>query len=719
MKIKILRNITALLILLSAGLSAAAEQVYHNYTYDYWGNPVESPESYSPQKAYFSTDMGTTNMKLPQDMFVDSNTGKIYICDTGNNRIIVLDQNFKMIKEISEFKIDKDFLNLAPNQRSNSGIVSPKLASPTGIFVDKQGLLYIADSENKRVVVSTVNGNVVRLLTKPGSDVNFTGIDFIPMKIVVDESGYVYLLCKGVYHGAVIYTPKGSFSGYFGANRTEVTLSLLTDYFWRGLYTAEQRAKMTKYVPIEFSNLDVDDDGFIYTTTLITTTYSNHIKKFNHNSTNVLAGNQVINNSLVGFYGDPKRVWYNSEMYESRFTDICYRNGFINALDMARGRVFQYDDNGTLVCVFGGKGNQIGTFSTPSAIDSLGENILVLDSEKCCVTVFSPTDYGKKVHSALQAYNNGRYQESCRQWEEIADANNNCQLAYIGIAKALYENEDYVNAMKYFRLGQDRKGYGKAFKLYRNDILQKIIPVIVVVLVPIIVVLMLVKYVLRTKVGQKVIETGRNSYFKRLSWVWYTMRHPTKGFTDCKENRRYSVAFGFLIGLTVFAAMIMQRQFTGFTFNYNDPNKINILLLFVQSVLLLIVWSLGNWAVSTLLDGKGRVKEIFYISAVALVPYVLSILFSVVLSNIMVADEGVFITWLTMLGILWSVLLLFTGLMVIHDYSFMKMLGSVLLTLFLLTVVAFVSALLFSLFQQTFHFIQDIINEITFRNLKS
>jgi len=112
-------------------------------------------------------------------------------------------------------------------------------------------------------------------------------------------------------------------------------------------------------------------------------------------------------------------------------------------------------------------------------------------------------------------------------------------------------------------------------------------------------------------------------------------------------------------------------------------------------------------------------REIFYVTAVSLIPYLLSVVLTVIMSNVLATDEGMFITWVSGFGILWSAFLLFSGLMVLHDYSFLKTLMSVLLTLFLLVVVAFIAVLLFSLFQQTFHFFEDIYNEINFRMMKS
>jgi hypothetical protein len=394
---------------------------------------------------------------------------------------------------------------------------------------------------------------------------------------------------------------------------------------------------------------------------------------------------------------------------------VSYSGGFINALDMTRGRVFQYDATGALVAVFGGIGRQEGTFMIPSALDVMGDNILVLDAGKGNITVFRPTEYGTLVQTAIALYNKSRYTESQKLWAQIASRNNNCQMAYVGMAKAYYENGDYKQAMTYFKLGESREGYGKAFRYYRNDRLRRVVPVVVCVLA--------VLYLLRRvwkhlRKSDQASLPSRRKGFARIRWIGYTLCHPIKGFTDCKESHGHSVLFGLLISLLLYAALILRRQATGFPFNYNDPETINVLLLFAQSVLLLIVWSISNWAVSTLADGKGRVGEILYSGAVSIVPFGMSMFLTVVLSNILSYGEGVFLTWITGLGILWSLLLLLASQMVIHDYSFWRAVGMILLTVALLLVILFIGFLLFSLFQQVIQFFGDIINEINFRNLK-
>lgn len=178
-------------------------------------------------------DMKTVPLKQPQDLFVDPVHQEVYIADTGNNRVVVLDSRMQMVREMKTFAIDADQLKLTEAQKKDQGLTSAALNAPNGLFVDGNRLVYIADRENKRVIVSDIHGKVVRILTKPERSVNFTGVDYLPTKVVADGSGFVYVLCRGMYHGALVYTPQGEFSGYFGANETEVTLSLLADNFWR------------------------------------------------------------------------------------------------------------------------------------------------------------------------------------------------------------------------------------------------------------------------------------------------------------------------------------------------------------------------------------------------------------------------------------------------------------------------------------------------------
>lgn len=692
------------LICLSGG-TVMAEQVYHTYSYDYWGQAFESPALYLPSDALLGTDMQTTALKEPQDLFVQDATGRVYLSDTGNNRILILDNRLQLIREICQLDIPAQLMENTADEK----VYSTTFLRPTGLYVTSEGLLYIADTDNKRVVVCDEYGTVQQIIASPKGNLQFTGIDFLPTRLVVDNSGYVYLLCRGVYHGALVFTPAGEFEGYFGANDTEVTFQLLMDRMWKRFFSAEQRDQLANYVPVEFSNLDIDENGFIYTCTMISRTGEDNIKKFNFAGENVLTGNPLIKSDYQTYYGDPETVSYSGVVYQTKLTDICYNNGYMMGLDLQRGRIFQYDKNGHLLGAFGSIGTQLGNFHTPAAIDFLEDRLLVLDSGKGCITRFSLTEYGRLLQQADESFIAGRYADAKEEWQQILKQNNRCQLAWIGLGKALFEEADYTGALACFKQGQDRVSYGLAFQEIRDRNLQRYLPYLVIGALAVIGAVWLLSRFKKSK--------PKRERFRQWSWVWYTMCHPIKGFTQCLEKKTGFGSFGLLLSSIFFVALIIQRQFTGFSFNYNEALSINVLFLLAQSVVLLFSWSLANWSVTTLLDGKGSFKRIWYVSNVSILPYIAVVLINTVLSNLLVPAESMFMTAILLVGILWSLLLLWSGLSVIHEYSFGKTLGSMLLTLLMLLIVLFILVLFFSLFQQTLQFVLDIYNELSFRQI--
>src|SRR5690606_25716034 len=87
--------------------------------------------------------------------------------------------------------------------------------------------------------------------------------EYYPIKIAVDKAKRIYVTSRGVYDGIIEFDSDGNFTGYTGANK--VTFNPI-HYFWRLVATKSQRAKMALFIPIEFNNIDLDKEGFIYVT---------------------------------------------------------------------------------------------------------------------------------------------------------------------------------------------------------------------------------------------------------------------------------------------------------------------------------------------------------------------------------------------------------------------------------------------------------------------
>lgn len=66
-----------------------------------------------------------------------------------------------------------------------------------------------------------------------------------------------------------------------------MTLSVFADYFWKSILSAEAVAKIARYVPEQFTNFDIDQNGFVYTCTAVTQTSTNQIKKLSPLGVNI------------------------------------------------------------------------------------------------------------------------------------------------------------------------------------------------------------------------------------------------------------------------------------------------------------------------------------------------------------------------------------------------------------------------------------------------
>ena len=99
--------------------------------------------------------------------------------------------------------------------------------------------------------------------------------------------------------------------------------------------------------------------------------------------------------------------WITAYNGQNQYENICGIDvddeGFFYILDSRYGKVFWYDKECNNICVFGGSlgpGEQSGTFSYANAIALNGTDVLVADTTRKSITVFSLTEYGELVRKA-------------------------------------------------------------------------------------------------------------------------------------------------------------------------------------------------------------------------------------------------------------------------------------------------------------------------------
>jgi len=444
---------------LGAGSAVAhAEGPYQAYVYNEWNRSEASPNSYLPKDAYTGPDTGTDHFTEPQDLFVDAQ-GFIYVADTGNDRIVKLNDRFETAEIIDKFTWNG---------------AETALTGPTGIFIAPDGTTYVADKGNGRVLRANAAGAVELVIEKPRHPLIPADFVFKPTKVAADAAGRIYILSEGQYFGFMQFDAEGEFLGYFGSNKVEVTPAVVVETFWKNLLTEEQRDGMAKLLPIEYSNLDLGPDGFVYTTTIVSQNSREEIKKLNPMGNNVLMGRNGSND-----FGDKEIPMSKTVKLDTSFVDLAVdRDGFIAGLDRTRGRVFEYDLEGNPVAVFGALGNQLGTFLQPAAVAYWNDSLLVLDAGKRSITRFVRTEYGDLVREATVLYNQGLYEDAADVWEQVSLRNIHNGIAYIGMAKALEKQGAYGEAMRYYKLGADRPGYSDTFAFIRMEAVRANLPIV-------------------------------------------------------------------------------------------------------------------------------------------------------------------------------------------------------------------------------------------------
>lgn len=458
-------------------VATSAQAAPPSYNYSYWGEAVASPAAYQATKLITGHTIGVDALKEPTDIHVTDDQ-EVYILDSGNHRVIVTDNQFRLQRVIDSFV--------------DAGQVE-QFRNPQGLFVTADKQLYVADTGNNRIVHLAADDSLVQIVHAPESDLLTSTFVFQPARLVVDNAGRIYVMAIGVFDGFMEFNGDGTFTTFIGANRVYVDP---IEYLWKLLSTREQRSQMVQFTPTEFTNLDIDEEGFIYATN--GDEWGDNIKKLNAQGTDILRRN--------GYFSPGGDINYDIDDGPPRLIDIDVSDREIySVLDAKQGRIFTYNGDGFLMYVFGGKGNILGEFHTPIAIDRIGDDFLVLDRALGEITVFQTTEYGRVLNEAVRSYYEGDEARSSELFKQAANMNANLEYAYDGIGKSLLRQGEYEEAVMYFEQAMDRNHYSKAYLLYRKEVLREVFPTLMTGGLILIVAIVAVRRYLRMRRRKKVV----------------------------------------------------------------------------------------------------------------------------------------------------------------------------------------------------------------------
>ncbi len=720
------------------GFSASADSSYKSYVYDNNGVAFEAPDAFDFDEQIDLVNMKdekgkAVNMYYPSDMCVDKN-GMIYVSGTDYDEqgmLLILNPDFTFKKLI------KNFENTVKVSETETKVIKKDVfGNLTSTFVDeKDGSIYVCDMTG--ATVDNTNYDVAKNVKEEGSgrlikfDKNFNvqmivagveseilpkGFNFRPYKTVVDDFGRIFVLSQGCTMGILEFDEAGDFIQTIGA--PTVTYNPI-ELIWRAISSDSARENMQDFVPTEYSGIEIDDEGFIFVTnsTFNNSSYSgiDCVSRLNAKGNDVLR--RIEGNNP---YGDVEASWRATLEGPSRLVDIKTLDyGNYAVLDSLRGKVFFYNIDGVNLFEFGTVEDDPdddhvtfikGNLDVPVAVEWLNNECIVLDSELRCINVYAMTEYASLIIEASRLHEADLYDEEIAIWEEVLKLNNNSVAAKQNIGKVYYRDGEWKVAMEYFRDIKDQENYSKAYKYQRQQYINDYFTHAVVVIVILILAIWLFKK-FRKKSDK---EKKSNAYFDELKFANVMMFRPLNApWLLTRENKgSVRAATTFLIAVSIMS--LLQARFTGFIFDPNAEN-VNIIAEFAAICLPVLLFTVCNWAVTSLMNGEGSFKAIYMQTCYSLVPILYLYPVAILLSNVMVQEEGDFYTVFVTLALVWVLGLIFLGNMRIHDYTLGMAAIEILITVVVMLLVVFLAVLFFALIQQMGSFVTDIIDELATR----
>ncbi len=669
MKIKRFIKSLAAAVLLAATIPSGsfAQEPYITWTQGPGGYVVDT------QTAYSAEEVLNYSLSTPEDFYIaDDQT--MYICDTGNSRIVTVSPDGSVGEYTDE-----------------------NLNAPTGIHV-ADGHIYIADRGAQKVWIYSMDFQLERYIEKPTEAIFGANTNFVPVKLITDARGNLYVVSEGSTAGLMQFNPQGDFLGYFGSNSTNNTFKMILQ---RTFFTEEQLNKLFKNTPPSVTNVGIDSQGLIYTVTS-GESITEPIKKLS------ISGLNLFDDMVVaGSYVD---------------VDV---DGDGNTFSVTtEGTIYEYDSNGNLLFAFGGRDSdreRVGILREPAAIEVTDDGQLyVLDRGMGCIVHYEATEFARTVHEGIAMYNDGLYAESQETWEEIRKMNSSFVMAYEALAQADYKNQNYASALSNYRIAENKEGYSQTYWVYRNEWLQNNLGLTVVIIIALCIVWGVIRAIDRRKhildpvrrVKKKILNVRLIS---QICFVGKMMKKPSDAYYEMKFKGRASIASATVLYIWLIILQFTDIYVVSYLFNTSNPWRISLFSEIMWVVAPVFLFIACNYLVSTITEGEGKVRDLYCGTIYALTPYLVFALPLQILTHALTLNEGFIYQFAMFAVIAWCVVLFVMMIKEIHDYSLSKTFKNLAVTAFTIALFLLAGFILWLLYGQLRDFIISLIQEVAAR----
>ena len=629
------------MILLSA--TAFADSPYVTYTINGYGQIRQTQTAYL---AYATiTKFDEEAMTAPSDICIASD-GLIYVADSGNARIVVGNAEGKLVTTIGQ----------------------GTLINPRGVFVTDDGNIYVADRDASKIFVFNGEGTLIEEYGKPVSPLYGDELNFLPIKIVVNDAGIMFVVCESNTNGIVEISPTdgGTFLGYFGTNYAATSI---TTIIYRAILTDAQRAKMVSNIPATPTNLTIDGKGLIYTVTR--GNKNDTLKRLN------IAGTNMISN--------------HDDTYADTPTAVAAGNHDNVYVADQQGYIFEYNNEGEMIFVFGGPddGSQrvgLSTMVSGISIDD-GDRIYILDSDKAQIQIYQPTEFTNLLHEALYLYSKGRYTQAKEPLTEVLKMNSMFDYANKAMGRCYFYEDNYQEALRYARLAKDYTGYSDAYWEIRNVWLRNNIMTVILLVVLIVVAIYVVKLLdkkkqILKKPRKALKKLKKNNFISNLCYAGHFMAKPSDAAYGIAAEGRANWIVSSLLLLVFIIEFVLSKYTCGFLMKNVMEGRYEIFSDIGMILVVVVAVTACTYLVCTINEGEGTVKKIYTFFCYSLMPYIVFMPLIYILSHILTNNELFLTNMLYILTYGWIAVIAFIGLKEVNNFSMWQTVKVIFLTLF-------------------------------------
>lgn len=202
---------------------------------------------------------------------------------------------------------------------------------------------------------------------------------------------------------------------------------------------------------------------------------------------------------------------------------------------------------------------------------------------------------------------------------------------------------------------------------------------------------------------------------EQLHYLKYAMFHPFDGFYEIKYRGKGSALIASVILILYGIMQCVSYQYTGFVMNMNAIFQMNSISIFISALSVFLLFTVSNWTITTLFNGKGNMRDIYIVLGYSVVPMLLLNGLTVFISNFVITEEVIILRSLQGIGVVWFVFILLAGLCIIHEYSFAVNIKTLLATAVAAFIIVFLGILFFSLMERMYYFVMTVAQEMVRR----